>query len=139
MTTLFMNGKIYGSSKVNDQNWSWMTIDKFGKITALGRKNVAPIAPCGGWKQIYDLRGRRVIPGLHDAHLHVQLIGKLINSFDCKNCDSILALQNKLKAYIDAKRAAGPLTWVAGSGWEQDVLGRYPTRQGKLSYWFQFF
>lgn len=80
--------------------------------------------PEGEFDRIIDLEGKRVLPGLHDAHIHVMMYGKSLESLDCSAATSIKELQERLRAY-SSSRAKGK--WIIGQGWEQEVLGAYPS------------
>ena len=73
-----------------------------------------------------DGRGRIVVPGMIDAHLHVMGLGLAQLSLDLSDTTSLEQAQAKLAAYA----AAFPdRPWLVGRGWNQEKwgLGRYPT------------
>ncbi len=73
-----------------------------------------------------DGRGRIVVPGMIDAHLHVMGLGLAQLSLDLSETTSLEQAQAKLAAYA----AAFPdRPWLVGRGWNQEKwgLGRYPT------------
>ena len=59
-----------------------------------------------------DLRGRRVVPGFQDSHLHFP--GPSINSVALDGLESLAAFQ---KALGDFARTHPELAWISGSGW----------------------
>ncbi|MFO8101925.1 MAG: amidohydrolase [Dehalococcoidia bacterium] len=79
--------------------------------------------------KVIDCRGRTVIPGFHDAHLHIfSMISSLI-SLDCSPAavSSIVDIQ-RLIAEKAMQVPAG--TWIKGSEYDKFYLeeGRHPTR-----------
>jgi len=73
-----------------------------------------------------DGRGRTVIPGMIDAHLHMMGLGLAQLSLDLSDTTSLAEAQAKIAAYA----AAHPdRPWLVGRGWNQERwgLGRFPT------------
>ena len=79
-----------------------------------------------------DGKGRTMIPGLIDAHLHVMQIGFAALTLDLSDTKSLAEAQDKIRAYA----AAHPdRAWIVGRGWNQEVWGlrdeagrgRFPT------------
>jgi len=89
---------------------------------------------------VYDLQDQLVLPGLIDSHIHVALYGQSFYSVNCQGCASISELQQRLKHFLQEHPGTGKYVnrvvrcfslWVGrvyGVGWEQDKLGRYPTK-----------
>ncbi len=73
-----------------------------------------------------DGKGRTMIPGLIDAHLHVMGLGFASLTLDLSGTRSLAEAQAKIAAYA----AANPdRAWITGGGWNQELwgLGRFPT------------
>ena len=79
-----------------------------------------------------DGKGRTMIPGLIDAHLHVMQIGFAALTLDLSETKSLAEAQAKIRAYA----AAHPdRAWIVGRGWNQEAWGlrdeagrgRFPT------------
>ena len=73
-----------------------------------------------------DGKGRTLIPGLIDAHLHVMELGFGALTLDLSGTKSLAEAQAKIRAYA----AAHPdRAWITGRGWNQEAwgLGRFPT------------
>ncbi len=73
-----------------------------------------------------DGRGRTVIPGMIDAHLHVMGLGLAQLTLDLSGTNSLAEAQTQIAAYA----AANPdRPWIIGRGWNQERwgLGRFPT------------
>jgi hypothetical protein len=99
---------------------------KNGEIVAVGLD--AEIKPLIGKKtKTIDLRGRTVLPGLIDTHIHVAGLGRSLAPINLRDVNSIEELQKKLEEQVQ-KLPKG--RWITGRGWDQDRLveKRYPTR-----------
>ena len=79
-----------------------------------------------------DGKGRTMIPGLIDAHLHVMGLGFASLTLDLSATRSLAEAQAKIAAYA----AANPdRAWIVGGGWNQETWGlrdqagrgRFPT------------
>ncbi|MXP25705.1 amidohydrolase family protein [Altererythrobacter indicus] len=73
-----------------------------------------------------DGKGRTVIPGLIDSHVHLMGIGLAALSLDLSDTHSLAEAQQKIAAYA-ARYPDRP--WIIGRGWNQEqwALGRFPT------------
>ena len=61
-----------------------------------------------------DLRGRTVIPGFHDTHIH--LGGHSRRYIDLNDTASLAQLQQQVS---EKARELGPGEWITGSGWDE--------------------
>ncbi len=87
---------------------------KDGKILAVGGAEIARdyTAPVR-----IDLKGRTLLPGFIDSHLHIQSMSK--RQADIEPARSI----EQIKALVRAKAAElGPGEWVTGYGWDEALL-----------------
>ena len=77
--------------------------------------------------RMVDLRGRTVLSGFVDSHIHLLAYGMMLQNLNLSKAHSIEDIRNQV-----AKRASeGPLDgWVLGGGWDQEKLRerRYPSR-----------
>lgn len=73
-----------------------------------------------------DGRGRVMMPGLIDAHVHVMGIGFGALTLDLSQTRSLEEAQAAIAAYV-AENPDRP--WILGRGWNQETwgLGRFPT------------
>lgn len=78
-------------------------------------------------RRAIDLCGATVVPGLNDAHVHLQGIGERELSFDLEGTKGIADLQAKLAARVAAAPAK---SWIVGRGWIETHWPerRFPTR-----------
>ncbi len=77
--------------------------------------------------QVIDLKGKTVIPGFIDTHIHVADFGKLLMWIDLSEVDSIKEMQECLRRH---KERAPKEKWLLGRGWDQTRFAekRLPTR-----------
>jgi len=75
---------------------------------------------------IVDLRGRLVVPGFQDSHLH--LPGASINQVDLSGAASLREFQQRL---ADFARAHPALPWITGHGWGYSA---FPDRTADKRY-----
>lgn len=98
------------------------TISLLGEYDALIRKKKVDTT-------LIDVKGKTILPGFNDAHIHVWKVGQL-ESFiiDLRGVESISQLQKKVKAIAD-KLPAG--TWITGRGFNEQVLSdqRLPNKE----------
>lgn len=70
-----------------------------------------------------DLGGRTVLPGLIDAHLHLEQFARQLQLIDCELPSKAACLQ----AVAGAAERAEPGQWVLGHGWNQNQWEGYGT------------
>lgn len=98
-----------------------------GRIVAVGAKSEC-LAALGDDYEAIDLRGRALLPGFIDTHLHPVLMIYFDMNVDLRDTASISDLQGKLRE--TAKKAAGN-NWVVGLNFDEQGLleKRLPTRR----------
>lgn len=84
---------------------------KDGKIVAVGGAEVRKAYH--GAKEI-DLKGRTLMPGFTDTHLHPQ--GRSPRAIDVQSAHSMAELQQMLR---DKAKQLGPGQWITGAGWQE--------------------
>ena len=70
-----------------------------------------------------DMHGRVILPGLTDAHLHLQYYSLGLQKIDCETNTKEECLQRVKERAQKAK----PGEWILGHGWNQNVWGAWPT------------
>jgi predicted amidohydrolase YtcJ len=99
---------------------STLVIDK-GWITALGGTELLERFP---FADRMDLGGRFVLPGLTDAHIHLQAYSLGLSKVDCETG----TLEECLRRVADRARVTPRGEWILGHGWQQnDWGGEFPT------------
>lgn len=96
---------------------------KDGKIVAVGGEEIASRYQAA---QVIDLKGRVLMPGFNDTHVHIQPMAR--RQIDMTGVASIVDLQARIKA-----KAAelGPGEWITGANWDEALFAekRVPLRQ----------
>ncbi|MBD3336945.1 MAG: amidohydrolase family protein [Candidatus Eisenbacteria bacterium] len=86
----------------------------------------ARVAWCGepaelpaAWRDIprRDLEGAVIVPGLADAHLHVEGVGRALDELDLVGTESLEAI---VAMVADAVEDAPAGAWIQGRGWDQN-------------------
>jgi predicted amidohydrolase YtcJ len=82
--------------------------------------------PSKGYKYHIDGKGRVMLPGMIDAHLHVMETGFAALTLDLSETTSLEQALDKIRAFA-AEHPDRP--WIVGRGWNQELwqLGRFPT------------
>lgn len=126
MKTLFFNGNIITMDK-NQPYVNSIVVEK-DKFTFAGEYNDAVKLIDDNDEKI-DLKGKTVIPGFNDSHVHLLNYGYSLTKIDCNGIKSIEEIIEKSKKYI-CENQIEPDKWVSGRGWNQTHFkeGRYPNR-----------
>ncbi|MBP7981674.1 MAG: amidohydrolase family protein, partial [Arenimonas sp.] len=106
---------------------------KDGKILAVGGKAEIEKAHKGKTTEMVDLAGKTLMPGFIDGHAHVQQFGaqavgaNLLAPPDgeVNTIDDVVA---KLKTFSEGPDVE-KTGWVFGVGFDDALLGRFPTRE----------
>lgn len=77
--------------------------------------------------QVIHLRGKTVVPGFIDAHIHVADFGRLLSWVELDAVKSVEELQLILKKRVEHTPKG---RWIIGRGWDQTCFSeqRFPTR-----------
>lgn len=111
-TLLLHNARIYTLNPFQPQASALALRD--GCILALGEQpDLSKLYPGA---EMYDMQGGVVIPGLTDAHIHLEYYALSLQRVDCET-DSLQACLQRV-----AQRAAQapPGAWILGGGWNQN-------------------
>ena len=118
---LFINGEIYSMKKEGEKFQSLGVKD--GKITFLGTdeeaKNISS-------KELIDLKGKMMIPGMADAHLHLYAYCQNLTFVDLSKVHNINEMINLMKEKIKNVKKGD---WVKGVNFDQSKWkeNRFPT------------
>lgn len=118
---VFTGGPVFTANTVRSRASSVAVRD--GRIVAVGGDEVRDLV--GASTEVVDLRGRMLIPGFQDAHVHT-----LWGGLDMLRCD--LAGIASADEYLDAigryARAHPADEWILGGGWQMSAFpGGTPT------------
>jgi hypothetical protein len=90
---------------------------KQGRILAVGDDVSAYAGPA---TERLDLRGATVVPGLIDAHAHLEGLGGLLESADLRHVRNVA----QIAEYVRAQAARlKPGEWIVGRNWDQTNWG----------------
>ncbi len=70
-----------------------------------------------------DMHGGVILPGLTDAHLHLQYYSLGLQKIDCETDTK----EECLRRVQERVQKAKPGEWILGHGWNQNVWGSWPT------------
>jgi len=84
---------------------------KHGRVVAVGGNEIRNRYSA---VQTIDLRGRTVIPGLHDTHIH--LGGHSRRYIDLNETTSLAQLKQQVQ---EKAKELGPKEWITGAGWDE--------------------
>ncbi|MGM0420865.1 MAG: amidohydrolase [Bacillota bacterium] len=129
---IFYNGRIFTANP--DQETADMMVIEDGLITWVGIQsdfpNSAETIMDKPSHEMIDLKGRRVLPGFIDIHMHASYLARDTKKIAClpPKITSIEDLQNKVREKKN-KLPAGE--WIEGWGYDEGKLAerRAPTRQ----------
>lgn len=98
-----------------------------GQFVAVGSDDEIR-ALAGVHTRVEDLDGATVVPGLIDAHNHMQATGRMLREVQLFDTRSIPEIVDRVAARV---RETPPGEWIVGRGWDESLLaeGRHPTRR----------
>lgn len=91
------------------------------RIVAVGESN--DFMPRYPEAEKQDMRGRMILPGLTDAHLHLKNYALSLQKVDCET-DTKEECLRRIEARV---RGTKPGEWILGHGWNQNVWGTWPS------------
>jgi predicted amidohydrolase YtcJ len=96
-----------------------------GRFIAVGDTEVRDLA--GPSTRVEDLGGAAVVPGLIDAHNHLQATGRMLREVQLYDTRAIPEIVARVATRV---RETPRGEWVVGRGWDESLLaeGRHPTR-----------
>ena len=118
---LFINGEIYSMKKEGEKFQSLGVKD--GKITFLGTDEEAKNLNS---KELIDLKGKMMIPGMADAHLHLYAYCQNLTFVDLSKVHNINEMINLMKEKVKNVKKGD---WVKGVNFDQSKWkeNRFPT------------
>ena len=118
---LFINGEIYSMKKEGEKFQSLGVKD--GKIIFLGTNDEAKNISS---KELIDLKGKMMIPGMADAHLHLYAYCQNLTFVDLSKVHNINEMINLMKEKIKNVKKGD---WIKGVNFDQSKWkeNRFPT------------
>jgi predicted amidohydrolase YtcJ len=99
-----------------------------GRFAAVGsNEDILKLAKNG--TQIMDLKGKMLLPGFNDSHMHLLSYGMSLQKVNLFRVGSIEEIIRKISDFIERKKPDS-LQWIQGIGWNQDYFQeqRFPSR-----------
>jgi len=120
--TGFINGKVYSMESEGDILEAFAVRD--AKFIATGSNEDIKNLNCD---TLIDLKGKPVLPGLSDTHLHILAYGKSLQNVYLRDCRSIAEVLDLLK---ERAKITPPGQWIRGIAFNQEYFkeGRFPNR-----------
>lgn len=127
MKKIFFNGKIATMEKENP--FAEGVVVSEGRIMFVGN-NDDVLMYKDDETQIIDLKGRLMVPGFIDSHMHLLNLGFFMRNIDLSGTRSIEDIKAAISDYIDENNVESG-RWILGRGWNQDYFNEkvFPTKQ----------
>ncbi|MEU7112784.1 amidohydrolase [Streptomyces sp. NPDC046182] len=95
------------------------------RITAVGHDEVRELI--GPGTEVVDLRGKLLLPGFQDAHVHAVFAGTELAECDLTGTVGVEDYLTRIREYAEAHPDR---PWITGGGWSMESFeGGVPTRQ----------
>lgn len=108
----FINGKIFTSD--SRKPYAEAMTCSGGRIIKIGRRDELP----EDLGQVVDLKGRRVIPGFVDAHMHPVMLADFRKKITVMPPD-ICSIEELIQAVRERREQQGPGKWIEGWGYDE--------------------
>lgn len=119
---LLVEGRIY--TQVSPPTLVGGLAIRDGRVVGTGaREQLEPLR--GARTEVVHLDGRTVLPGLTDAHLHLEQYTRSLQRINCETEDIEACLERIASQAADTPEG----TWIEGHGWDQNRWGRWPTAE----------
>ena len=121
---LFVGGHVFTADPAGRSPGATAVAVRAGRILAVGGAEVTELA--GPRTEVVDLRGRLLLPGLQDAHVHAVMGGMEIGLCDLTGTTDVAEYLARIDAYA---RAHPHVAWIVGGGWSMESFpGGVPGR-----------
>ena len=115
--TVYRNGRIYTVDA--DRSWAESVAVSGGRIIYVG-SNDGVSTHIGSNTEVVDLKGRMVLPGIQDVHIHPIGAGVEASACDLNAVTGVTAYRSKIAEYA----LANPdVEWILGGGWSMADFG----------------
>ena len=121
--TVFTNGSVYTVDAA--RSWAEAVAVKGERVVAVGT-DAAVAALIGTGTEVIDLRGRMLLPGFQDAHVHPVFGGLDLLQCALHDVGSLAEYERIIRTFADGHP---DVPWIVGGGWSMDVFpGGTPTK-----------
>jgi len=128
-SVLYSNGVIWTGDP--SRPWAEALLVTGETIAAVGPETPVAAAAAGtpGVRAV-DLHGAYLMPGLVDAHAHVQGFGLGLDRVDLVGTASLEETLERVRRHVVHSRESGFSGWIRGRGWDQNdwATHTFPTR-----------
>jgi predicted amidohydrolase YtcJ len=125
-TTIYLNGNIYTFDLQVPRAQAMAINTTSGRILAVGSDD--EVRRTGDqYTELVDLRGRTVVPGFIDAHIHLLETALLSQRIDASACSS----EDEVAELVRARAAQTPAgQWIQGGLWDKNLWPgeNFPTK-----------
>ncbi|MCK5740465.1 amidohydrolase family protein, partial [bacterium] len=121
---LFTNGRIW---TVNPQQpWAEVLAVSGNRILAVGKGSDLKSLVSAG-TQIVDLKGRLLLPGFNDAHLHFENGGESLIGIQLRDAANPTVFVQRIAEYVETMSVG---EWIIGGEWDHEIWPeqQLPTR-----------
>jgi predicted amidohydrolase YtcJ len=127
-TVVYLHGRMYTNDPAHP--WAEAMAIRDGKIRCVGKIDYV-LLECGGndpSAETIQLKGKFVMPGFNDAHVHLGGAGAAMLSVRLNGATSIEELQKRVADAV-AQHKEGE--WITGSGWDHTLWAdkKFPNKQ----------
>lgn len=129
---VFLNGAIYTVD--TDRSWAEAVAVKDGRIVYVGDDEGAA-RYIGAETEVIDLAGQMLLPGFHDAHIHI--LTEVLSDEECNllRIETLEEVAARLKD-CTALLGHGGERWVTGGGWGEWLWPEANPKKGLLDLLF---
>lgn len=116
---VYRSGRVYTVARDRDYSWAQAVAIKGNRIVYVGDDKGAA-AFIGDATKVYSLKGRMMLPGFQDAHIHTISSALEILSCDLTQQLDLTAYRSRILVCAATKPEAD---WIIGTGWSMAVFG----------------
>jgi predicted amidohydrolase YtcJ len=113
---VFRNGHVFTSDAAGSGATALAVRD--GRVAALGG-DAEVVGFLDGADEVVDLRGRMLLPGFVDAHVHPVMAGLERNRCDLSELPDLAAYRDAVVRYAAARPE---VSWILGGGWSMEAF-----------------
>ncbi|KAG8623330.1 hypothetical protein KVT40_008306 [Elsinoe batatas] len=99
---VFTNGKFVildGEGSSTKERFVDYVVVKDGNISWIGNEDDSTKPPSGDDAEVVDMKGKVIVPGFIDGHMHLLLLGQSLTKLDLSNCKSLDGIRTTIKRY----------------------------------------